>query len=187
MAKRAGKLARRYAQALLNVARNDFGAGRERELLDFAKNLNEFSTAVTANHELHATLISPMFERGGRGRVVAEVARYAGLSDLGVRILQIVFERDRIAYLPQITAAFVELAAKDAKIVDVAITVSAALSNEERGQVETTLRGCISGNPEFRWIVDPKILGGMIVRYDGKVVDGSIGGKLNRLEHELLP
>ncbi|MCC6954363.1 MAG: ATP synthase F1 subunit delta [Deltaproteobacteria bacterium] len=182
MAKRAGKLSRRYARALLTVAEKQLGA---EQLQPLAAKLATFGEEFERNRELQAALMNPMFPVQSRISALREMARLFQLGDLLERSLDLLFERDRLQILPEISQAFTDLTNERAKIIDVEVQVAKDLDSGERNRTEEMLRKTIKGSPRFAWRVTPEILGGMIVRYGGKVVDGSIHGRLNRLEREL--
>ena len=186
MAKQAGKLAHRYARALLNaIVRESGSAGDGSPAQKTAEELRGFAAIWQQQPELSRTLLNPMFEKNQRANALLEVAKKAGLSDLSVRFLRVIFERDRIAALPEIALAFSSQADSAAGVLQVEVTTARAVEGSEKGQIESSLRTQLKGRLEFTWKVDASILGGLVLRYAGKVVDGSLGGRLSRIEQKL--
>lgn len=180
MAKNPGKLAQRYAKALLKAA-------NERASLDqLATQLSDFSSSWKASADLRNAILNPMFTKSDRLRALLALATVGNLSELAKKFLLIVFERDRIVHLPEIAAAFLAAVRALANIVQVNITVAREVAREEARQIEFDLQQHIPGTLEFSWAVDPGILGGMIVSYAGNVLDGSLDNKLSRMERQLL-
>jgi F-type H+-transporting ATPase subunit b len=65
------------------------------------------------------------------------------------------------------------------------VTSALPLTQDEQHMVHTSLANK-AGNPvEVVYHVDPSILGGLIVRVGDRVVDGSIAGQLQELQHQL--
>ncbi len=65
------------------------------------------------------------------------------------------------------------------------VTSAVPLNEAEKSELESKLRKRFSGDTEFEYVVDPSILGGIIVRVGDKVIDGSVSGKLAALREKL--
>ncbi len=63
----------------------------------------------------------------------------------------------------------------------VTVTSALPLSPDEQAQVKADLSRQLGEVDVLDFQVDPNILGGLIVRADGTVIDGSVAGRLNRL------
>ncbi len=187
MSQNYGKLAQRYAKALLRAVENEQGReGTPTPAQRVAQALAEFAGLWSEVPELSGSLVNPMFAQEERCKALLEIARRAEIPDVAQRFVRLVFERDRIAAFPAIAEAFAELADESAGVQQVVVTVARDISDNESRDIESQLSERIGGNLEFSWSVDPSILGGMVVRYSGKVLDGSLGGKLDRLERQLM-
>lgn len=198
MAKKVGKLASRYARALLSAVGKESAAeqpsGQGASSLTaaplttaqkLAAELEQFAGIYHRDERLASALLNPMFEKGERKNALVAIARTSGLSDVLVRFLDVCFERDRIAHLPEIAAAFREAADRAAGVLQVEVTTAREVGADERRAIEQGLVTQLKGSPRFTWKVDAAILGGMVVRYAGKVLDGSLGGRLARIETRL--
>jgi F-type H+-transporting ATPase subunit delta len=186
MAKTVGKLATRYAKALLAaVIREQGSQGSPTPAQSVAKALKEFAGLWQREHSLSVSLQNPMFEKNERANALVKIAEEAGLPDIAVRFLRVCFERERIAALPEIAQAFSDAADADAGILQVEIITARSISTEETKAIEQGLTSQLHGTLSFRWRIEPEILGGLIVRYGGKILDGSLAGRLTRIEHKL--
>lgn len=187
MAKRVGKLARRYARAFLSATEAELGGtGSPTPAQELAEELQRLATLWTEDAQLPLFILSPMFEAEERRNALLEVGRLAGLRDLGLRFLRVLFERDRTAALPEIAVAFAELADEAAGVVKVKVTTARPVGAEEVREVEAMLASSIRGKTVFSWEVDTTILGGIVVQYGGRVIDGSVTGQLERMERWLV-
>ena len=187
MAKRAGRLAQRYAKALLRTVEGELGkSGEPSPAQQLASGLRSFAMLWLEERELSSSLLNPMFPKNERLRALLALAEHAALPQIARNFLRVVFERDRIAVFPEIAQAFALLADEAAAVVRVKVTVAREIPGEEVRSIQLDLRHRIPGKPEFSWAVEPAILGGLIVEYAGKVLDGSLSGQLNRIERKLL-
>ncbi len=181
MAKHVQKLATRYARSLLLAVGGEGQSPRA-----VADALQAFVTEWWSSPLLAEAVQNPMFEKEQRLQALRAVAGKAGLSDIATRFIQVVFERDRVAALPQIVQTFSELADEKDGIVKVKVITAQSVAQDEKHSVEESLRRKIKGSLVFHWAEDPAILGGMLVSYGAKVLDGSLRGKLERIERRLM-
>lgn len=187
MAKDYTKLASRYARALLRTVERELGsAGSPTPAQHVARSLSEFAAVWTREEELSSSIVNPMFEKGQRLEALITVAKLAELPEVARRFLRVVFERERIAALPEIAETFRQKADEAAGVVQVEVSVARPVDAEEVRNIESGLAQQISGRLEFHWSVDPALIGGMVVRYQGKVLDGSLSGRLERIERQLM-
>ena len=186
MSKRAGKLATRYAKALLRASTVNNQELSSESLISLSESLLSVSRLWQENKELRDVILNPMFEKTQRQSAFIALAKMSGQRELLTRFLEVVFEKDRIIALPEIAAEFSELAARQARNVAVKVKIARSISSDESKDLELSLGQHIPGNLKFSWEVDPSILGGILVEYQGRVLDGTLSGKLERIEKALL-
>ena len=188
MAKKAGKLATRYARALTAAVEREQGkegTGSQTAAQRAAAELTAFAKLWQVDAALWAFLGNPMFEKNERANALLEVAKRSGLQDILVRFLQVAFERDRIRYLPEIAESFSQIADAAGGVIQVEVVTARTIKADEQQVIEQGLARQLKGSLKFSWKTDATILGGMVVRYGGKVLDGSLAGRLARIESRL--
>lgn len=65
------------------------------------------------------------------------------------------------------------------------VTSAILLTDGEKSALETKLREQFGKDLSFDYVVEPAILGGVIVRVGDQVIDGSVAGKLAALQEKL--
>ncbi len=65
------------------------------------------------------------------------------------------------------------------------VTSTIHLTDADRRELEEKIRGRFGDEMDFEYVIDPAILGGVIVRVGDKVIDGSVSGKLAALRDKL--
>lgn len=189
MKKRVGKLAQRYARALLRVVSSEVGSGGSaawEKARAVAQELENFSKIWEEQQEFRFFLLNPSIAKPERTKAILAIAQKLNLSAVTTRFLRVLSEADRLLSLPEIAAGYVALANEEAGVIQVSIVTATAVDAGEQKDIETELRGLLKGAPEFHWSLDKNLLGGMVIQYNGKVIDGSISGRLNRLEQVLV-
>ncbi len=183
MAKKYTKLSARYARAFQKAAKEELGSIEA--CREAGKGLNEFAQLWERELELRLTLLNPSFEKNERLNALTAVCKALNLPEITTRFLRVLCERDRLQLIPEMALAFLELVNKEAGIVQVSVRTARVLEGAERAEIEGELQRLMKGKPEFSWDIDESLLGGMVVEFEGKVIDGSLSGRLGRIEEML--
>lgn len=187
MSQKHRKVAIRYARALYGSLNKEAERGNVHETAQrVGKELAELARVWDSSNELSNFLLNPMFSKKDRLAALIKIAKAGNCSEILERFLGVIFERDRIAALPEISLAFAKVADKEAGIVQVEVVTASAIEAGERADIERQLANKIPGRKAFSWSADPQIIGGMIVKFDGRVLDGSLRERLSGIERELL-
>ena len=186
MAKSVGKLARRYARALLLASQDVLGTdGSPTPQQSLATELEGLAQLWREDRELASTFVNPMFTIETRERALEVVIKETKLSDSAAKFLRLLFNRGRIDALPEMVRAFAIEADLAADVVRVEVVTARVIELGESKEIETAVKEKIGGKPVFDWKVDPEIIGGLVIKFAGKVLDGSLKGRLKRLEKDL--
>jgi F-type H+-transporting ATPase subunit delta len=171
-------VARRYARALLEVAGVSRAAGVREELEAWAALLRD-------NPDVQTALRHPAVPAEKKKAVLTAIGGATGASDLLQRLLALLQERDRLALLPDITAAYVTL--WNAQRGAVAAEVASALPLEaaQREAVQAAVGRASGRQVELQTRVDPGLLGGVLLKMEGRTYDGSVRGRLRALGERL--
>jgi F-type H+-transporting ATPase subunit delta len=175
----AAGTARRYARALLDVAREKGEAeGLRTELQDMAG-------ALAGHKDLAALLANPAVSAERKRKLVAAVASRAKASDLLTRLLALMGERDRLELLPMVAAAYARMWNAHRGVV-AAEAVSATPLDETQTRAVAKALGAATGREiDLTSRVDPRLLGGMLVHMEGRTYDGSVRARLVALKRTL--
>lgn len=190
MAKGISKIASKYARAFLFNVEREFGitvkSSGKTPAQEIGEQLESLALSFDTNKDLHNALLSPMFNEEQRLGALQAVATAVGLPELGRKFLKLVFKRGRLPLLGEIAAAYVELADRAAAVVVVEVVTARQISSDEQGEISASLTKIINGRLEFQWEIDPSILGGMLVRYGGNILDGTLRSRLQGVERSLI-
>jgi len=171
-------LARRYAQAL-------FLSALEKDLLDQVEgDLRLVVNEVEKNEDLMRFVDQQLIPPENKTEVIERIFK-GKISDLSMNFLKLVFRKRRERFLKEFLEEFVELADSARGIEKVEITTAVELSPEQREFVKNKLSEMINKKVKLMEKVDPKILGGMVVKIGDRVYDGSVINQLNALKRHL--
>ena len=127
-------------------------------------------------------------------KVVAHVQKSLMLNDLLSesnapeevrRFVSVLAENQRLDLLADIATLFEARKAEDSKTLDVTITTAVPLTDAEQARYETALRTRFNRDVAITTDLDPDLLGGAFIRAGDTVVDGSVRGKLAKMQEAL--
>lgn len=107
------------------------------------------------------------------------------ISEITMNFLGFVVDRQREAYLADITEYFTGLANKARNISDVQVTSAVELTKEEKKNMAAAMAKSTGKKVRLTYNVDKKLLGGVVVRIGDKVIDGSVRTRLQTLREHL--
>lgn len=175
------QVATRYAKSLLDLAleRNELAAikGDVDDLIEMG-----------SNRDLALVLQSPVINTTKKKAIFADLLDKTGANELTKTFVNVLIGKGREADLLGILDAFDEQYKTLNKITTVYITSAVALDADSKSAIMAQLKaaGKTEANVELLTRVDPSILGGFILEFDGKVYDASVAHKLNEVRKTLL-
>ncbi len=176
MAERA-TVARPYARAAFAHAREQ---GR---LAEWSAWLAR-ARAVVSSEEYEALERSPGVRTGQLVELIAAVSGET-LDAHGKAFLDLLAENGRVGYLPEISGHLEELKTEDQNVADVEVISAVALDETQKERLAAALRGRLKRDIRLHCSTDPALIGGAVVRSGDLLIDGSLRGKLERLQTEL--
>ncbi|WP_261845286.1 F0F1 ATP synthase subunit delta [Aliamphritea ceti] len=99
--------------------------------------------------------------------------------------ISLLAENQRLALLPEISAQFEQLKASQQKSVDINVTTAFDLGEQQQQKLTQALSTKLGCEVSLTSEVDKSIIGGVIVRTDDLVIDGSIRARLAKLAEAL--
>lgn len=167
-------LARPYARAAFAHAREDGRAAQWSQALGFA-------ARVAADPRVAAMLTHPQLPAGDAVTLLA----VDGADEAFTRFLALLAENQRLALLPEIAGLFEELRAESERVVRAKVTSATELPAGELEGIKAALRRRFEREIEVETAVDPELIGGAVIDTGDVVIDGSLRGKLARLQASL--
>jgi F-type H+-transporting ATPase subunit delta len=169
---------RTYARSLFEAARE---AGR---LAEVRRQLADFVETTHAVPELHAILRNPQLDRRAK---MAAVDAVAGDSDpLVLNLLRLLIEKGRAGEIDEVGEEFERLAAREEGELSVELTTAFELSEDDARSIVGQIEQASGRTVEATRSVDPDLIGGIVLQAGSLRLDGSVRGRLERLERELV-
>ncbi len=167
MIEEVSNIADAYAQGLLLAAKNDrtieevlAASTMLLELLDIEP---KFAVLIAAPHIMAAN----------KERVVA-AALEKKLPLLLYRLVVLLIRRHRGMHLRNILVRFRDLATEEVGRIPTVVQSAIPLSDALQRRIERTLERLTSRDLDIQWHVNPDLLGGIRVSFEGVVMDGTL-------------
>ena len=176
---RDSTIARNYAEALLELAR------RAEDPAGWGKLIRDVASGVEQDITLRHFLESPKISEAQKIEVF-----FQALGDRVprhfLRFLQTLVRKRRQMLIPEIASEYDALLDVHEGRVHANVTVAKATSESEEASIAKELSRVIGKTVVPHMIVNPAILGGVIVKIGDTVMDGSVRKRLARLKGRML-
>jgi F-type H+-transporting ATPase subunit delta len=168
-------LAGRYASALFDLA-------REKKQIDaVGRSLDALAQALLDSKEVARLIASPLVSRDDAGKALAALASQFGLDPISTNFLGVLARNGRKSALGAVIHAFRRLAAEHRGEVIAEVVTARPLNDDQIAALRRQLRARAGRDVNLQAVVDPGVLGGIVVKLGSQQIDASIRTKLNRL------
>lgn len=174
MAKRT--YAKRYAQAVFKIALEN------KDMDTWQSDLRKIAR-LAENPSIVALLESPKFRFEDKTKLVSE--RIGDISPLAMGLVSVLVAKGRLNMASDIVDDYERLRDSYLGIEQAEVTTAVPLDEAEKLMVGERLGEIFGKKIVVNSRVDSSLLGGMIVRVDDKLMDGSTRSKLETLKKEL--
>jgi F-type H+-transporting ATPase subunit delta len=171
------RIATRYAKSLLDLA-------IEQGRLDVVtRDINTLKTA-TQNRDLLMMLKSPIISADKKSAVMK--ALFGGMDQLTLAYINLLINKGREPFLPEIAAEYIAQYKRMSKITSVRITTAVPLDAATLEDLRKKLTDSVAtqDNVEIETSIDPELIGGYVLEFDNKRYDASVASKLEDLRNE---
>ena len=172
-------LAKRYAKALFVVGTE------ENALDDYADSLKAFAELYATTPEVKDGLTNRLYPADVRTKVMAEVVKAAGMSEIMSNFLNLLAEKDRASVLPEIAETFQAMVDDVRNVCQGTVVSATELPTALQDKTKETLEKITGKQIVLTTEIDPSIIGGIIAKVGDLVLDGSIKTQLEGLKESI--
>ena len=174
-----GAVARRYAEAVFNIAQDTNTLDR------WLEDLNTLNS-IFGRREVVEVLENPRLTEQDWRKVITDLLPPGSVSDLAINFLLLLLRRHRLHLLPRIVELYQEMYNRAVGIVVAEVTTAAPLDEEHKRKIAAYISGISGGKKvEMHLYQDPAILGGFVARIGDHVIDASVASRLAELAERL--
>ncbi|MCA1032101.1 F0F1 ATP synthase subunit delta [Bacillus timonensis] len=174
-----GIVGKRYAIALFQIAKE------QNTLEQFETELRTVKQVFSGNRELQAMLSNPKLTNEAKKTMINEA--FTSLSPMVLNTLSLLIDRHREDIIDEVAEEFITIANDERGIADAKVYSTRPLSEDEKKSLSAVFAQKV-GKSSLRIenIIDKNLIGGLKLRIGNRIFDGSVSGKLERLERELI-
>ncbi|MFC6334943.1 F0F1 ATP synthase subunit delta [Paenibacillus septentrionalis] len=171
-------VAKRYAQALFELA----AAGKV--VNEVEHEIKLVVTALSDNEQLNKFLNLPGVEVENKVELLKE-SFGSSVSELVYNTLRLMIERGRQNVIANLYESYAKIAGEVLGQAKAVVYTATLLSESELAGVAAQFEQVTGKKIVAEQVVDPALLGGVRVRIGDRLYDGSLSGKLERLQKTL--
>ncbi|MFT8394153.1 MAG: ATP synthase F1 subunit delta [Liquorilactobacillus ghanensis] len=170
---------RRYGQALFGLAEE------QQQRTKLLAELTELKTLLTDNPDLISFLLSKQIGYQEKKSVLDIIIKAA--SPLTANLLQMLFDYNRIEDLSAIIDEYIRLNDKHEKTVHAKVTTAIALDDAQKEKLAASFARVVGAKKVIlEDQVDPDVIGGVVLKSNNYIFDGSLRFKLAKIKRLLL-
>jgi len=172
---RGGAAARRYAKALMELAK------RDGMIPEIGVQLQQHQTLLRANVNLQRVLENPSIDVQVKTSIVTALLERTQPTSLMQNFFILLVDKDRLRQLDAICEHYERMANEELHRVVVQVTTALELDAQQRQVITDKIAAATHKDVTLETRVDPSILGGLVVRVNNVILDGSVQGQLARM------
>jgi len=168
-----------YATALADIV-------LEQGASEPAKNqLADFGAAYAESAELRNFLTTPAATREAKHGVIERLVARLGASRIIRNFLFVIVDNQRIHLLPEIVASFEQVLRQRQGVAEATVASPVELNDGQKTALVRTLERLTGKKIQAKYLLEPGLLGGAVVRIGDTIYNGSVSNQLDQLRARL--
>ncbi len=168
--------ARRYSQAVFEIALES------KELDSWQSDLGKIAS-LAEDATFVAFLESPKFRFDDKSKLLSE--RLGDINPLALNLVYLLVARGRFSMVVDIADGYQRLMDSYRGIEQAEVTTAISLDDKDKQRLSEYLGDIVGKKIVLKPEVDSSLIGGIVARVGGKLLDGSTRSKLEALKREL--
>jgi F-type H+-transporting ATPase subunit delta len=173
------RFARPYARAIMDVAQTPEKAATLRD------ELTRFEQVRAGSRDLQDLYANPGIDFDSKNKVTAAIAKKLEMSDLALRLLDVLIRNRRINDLKDIVAGLATMIRDATGTVAADVRTASVLSPKEEAELRGMLEKKVGAKVDIDIRVDPALIGGFVAKIGSEVYDASVSGKIDKFRESL--
>jgi len=169
---------RRYAKALFQIAQD------QNKVAEVEKDLRLVADTLNGNADLRHILLNPSISKQMKKELAQQVFG-AHVSETVMNAVQLMVDKGRESLLGTLIDTYLVFANEAMEQTKAIVYSARRLSDQEVQQIAETFGRITGKTVAIEQALKPELIGGVQVRIGDRLYDGSLSGKLQRLEKTL--
>ena len=169
-------IADRYASALYDLAADS------KSVDPVLADLTLLQTMLNDHKDLHLVIKSPLIVSTDKLDILEKLLLNIKANKLTLTFLKVLEQNKRFSNLYSIISQFININAYNRGDVLADITSAEELNDEQRKNIKEQLKNTLGEKLSLKFIIDKKIIGGLVVKVGSKMIDTYLANKINKLK-----
>jgi len=170
-------IARPYAQAVFELARDSAGNAEWSAALDLLKR-------IVADAQLSLLFNNPKVSHTQLQELVIEVGGDS-FSQQAKNFVKVLVNAGRLQYAPQISRLFESMRAEVEDTIEVQVSTAYELDQVQQDTIAKRISARLGKQVKIAATIDKTLIGGAVIRAGDSVIDASLRGRLAELSNQL--
>lgn len=170
------KIIKNYANSLFAQAKIE---SYEERIIEEIK---LFGACLFSSDDFKEVMLSPIINKNQKNNIIKSIIQKYNLSDLAKYFLFTLVKNSRMHLLINIITEIERLYKEQMGIKAVTVFSTSHLEPKELELIKIFLEKSLNTKVEINQEINKSLLGGIIIKYDSKLIDFSIYGVLNKIE-----
>ena len=172
-------LAERYTKALWTIAEE------KSKVEKLGQELSSIMNVIDENSDIEEFFVNPVIKISDKKEILQK--SFEGKIDADLyNFLNLLVDKNRMFLLPNIKNLFDEKIYKKQNILNVEVQTVIELDADMKNLLIHKLEKITGKNIRIINNINKSIIGGVVLSFDGKVIDGSVQTQLKRLQKQLI-
>ena len=141
---------------------------------------------MSRSSDFRSLLVNPGFSSAERQKGFREVAARMSLSEKVVKFIDHLTQTGVISALPEVVRVATEVYLEKKKRAKATVMTPVEISGKHEERLKASLKKLIEKDVDIEFVMDPSLLGGILVKVGSTMYDSSIKGQLRLLKDELI-
>ena len=167
----------RYAKAMYDIANEENSINEVYKEMNFINELNSGSL------DFKNLLSNSQINFQDKKKLILSLIKQS--NDLTEKLIDLLIHNKRVKIIGDIASSFIQLYNKHNNIKEATIITASPINNELESKILSMINIKDAKSVNLTNVVNPNIIGGFIIRFDGKEYNASVKQNLNNLKTEL--
>ena len=172
-------IAKRYSRALID------SAIKNNEVDVIREDLNLINETIKASSDLKNLILNPTFNETKVEEIISEIFGMK-ISNTTLNFIKMLLKSHRMNIFEDIAYWYCEFDDKLKNKIKISVTSAVVLNDETKEKLKQKLENKFNKTILLNYLVDESIIGGLIIKTQDKIIDGSLKNKYERLKNSLI-
>ena len=167
----------RYAKAMYDIA------NEENSINEVYKDMNFINELNSGSLDFKNLLSNSQINFQDKKKLILSLIKQSNA--LTEKLIDLLIHNKRVKIIGDIASSFIQLYNKHNNIKEATIITASPINNELESKILSMINIKDAKSVNLTNVVNPNIIGGFIIRFDGKEYNASVKQNLNNLKKEL--